>query len=87
MTKDRTHWDALVSVARKASAPPLDVASGVAERIARTSTLPMSIGPTWSAAVVSIAAALMMLLTAALTGVSWDDPLSDWFSSMFLVMS
>ncbi len=87
MTNNRTHWDALVSKAREESAPSLDVAADVAERIAWTSTLPMSMSPTWSAAGLSIAAALMMMLTASLTGVSWNDPLGDWFSSMFLVMS
>lgn len=87
MTTNRTNWNALVNTAREESAPSLDVAADVAERIAWTSKLPMPTSPTWSAAVLSIAAALMMMLTASLTGVSWNDPLGDWFSSLFLVMS
>ncbi len=92
MTNDRTNWETLVSKAREDSAPTLDVTLQVTEKIAWTNTLPMSsgtlsAGPTWSAAVASIAAALMMMLTASLSGVSWDDPLGDWFSSMFMVMS
>lgn len=87
MTSKRTNWETLASKAREASAPSLDVTDGVAKRIAWTSTLPMSTGPTLSAAGLSIAAAVMMMLTASLTGVSWNDPLGDWFSSLFLVMS
>jgi len=87
MTDDRTNWDALVNKARQEAAPTLDVAAGVAQRISWTNTLPLSNWPTWSTAAVSIAAALMMMATALMTGVSWNDPLGDWFSSMFLVMS
>jgi len=87
MRNDRTHWETLVSKAREEPSPALDVTAQVAQRIAWTSTLPISTGPTWSAAGLSIAAALMMMLTASLTGVSWDDPLGDWFSSIFMVMS
>ncbi len=87
MTKGRKNWAALVSKAREEQAPSLNVAPQVAQRIAWSSTLSVSTGPTWAAVGMSIAAALMMMLTASLTGVSWDDPLGDWLSSFFMVMS
>jgi len=87
MTDDRTNWDTLVSKAREESAPSLDIATSVAKRIAWSSTPEVSDWPTWSAAGFSVAAALMMMLTVAQQGVSWNDPLGDWFSSLFLVMS
>jgi len=87
MTEGRKNWETLLSQARDESVPTLDVSSQVAQRIAGSCALPVSHWPTWPAAVLSVAAALMMMLTASLTGLSWNDPLGDWFSSMFLVMS
>ena len=87
MTDARTNWDALFSKAPRESAPSLDVASSVAQRIDWSSAPAVFDWATWSAAGFSVAAALMMLLTAAQTDVSWNDPLGDWFASLFLVMS
>jgi len=87
MTENRTNWEALVSKAREESAPPLDVAASVAQRVAWSSRPPVSDWPTWSAAGFSVAAAMLMMLTVSLSGVSWNDPLGDWFSSLFLVMT
>jgi len=87
MTDNRPTWEALVSKARQETALSLDVSPAVVERISRTSTLTTSDWPTWSAAGLSIAAAVMMMLTVIQTGVSWNDPLGDWFSSLFMVMS
>ena len=92
MTNGRINWEALTSKAREESAPSLDVSPLVAQKIASANPISVSACPTWSttelsATGLSIAAALLMMLTVAMTGVSWDDPLGDWFSSLFLVMS
>jgi len=92
MTDGRINWQALTSKARQESVPLLDVAPFVTQRIARSNSTSVSALPTWtiaelSATGLSVAAAMLMMLTAAMTGVSWDDPLGDWFSSLFLVMS
>ena len=87
MKKHPTPWKTLVSIARDEPIPSLDVASAVSQKISQVYALPIPLEPTWSAAGVSIAAALLAMLTAAVSGVSWNDPLGDWFSSLFLVMS
>ena len=83
----RTQWKALVAKAREDSAPSVDIAEQVAQRIALAPSPQLSNWPDWSAAGVSVAAAVLMMATALLTGVSWGDPMEDWFSSMFLVIS
>ena len=87
MTNNQNDWQTLVSKAREESAPALDVTAQVVQRIAHRNTLPLSAGPTWTAAALSIAAAVMMMATVLMSGVSWNEPLGDWFSSFFMVMS
>lgn len=87
MTKKQIHWETLASLARDEPIPSLDVAPWVTQTIAGAYTLPISNWPTWPAAGVSVAAALLAMLTAAVSGVSWNDPMGDWLSTLFLVMS
>jgi len=89
MTDGRVNWKVLASKAREESAPVLNVAPLVVQRIARSSTLPVS---AWSLTELlvtglSVAAAMLMMLTVASSGISWDDPFGDWLSSLVLVMS
>lgn len=92
MTTNRSQWENLIDQAREDSAPTLDVSAAVAQRIATTSQLaaiqmPSANWPTWTSAGLSVAAAVMMMLTAAFTGVSLNNPFGDWLSSMFMVIS
>jgi len=86
MIERKKQWESLVDKACRASAPQLDVSAQVARRIAGASTHCNSVWPSWSAAGLSAAAALMMVVATTLSGVSWEDPLGDWFSSLFLMM-
>jgi len=92
MTDGRVNWEMLASKAREESAPALDVAPLVVQRIAGSRVLPVPNWPVWSTTELSatglaVAAAMLMMLSVALSGVSWDDPFGDWFSSLVLVMS
>lgn len=87
MSEDWVNWETLVKRARSESAPSLDVTDRVARRLARTSTPRVSDWPVWSAAGLSVAAALLMMVTVDQLGISFEDPIDNWLSSLLLVIS
>lgn len=87
MSEHRSQFQSLVDQARQESTPPVDVAERVGERI-RWSTFPRANDwPTWSAAGLSAAAAMVMLAVVMQEGISLTDPFGDWLSSLVMVMS
>ena len=90
MNEHRPSFQQLADQARFESGPSVNVAHRVAERIAwiEGSQAPRCFDwPTWSAAGLSMAAAMMMMFTLMHAGISLSDPFGDWLSSLVLVMS
>ena len=87
MNQQRPQFTSLVDRARQELAPPVDVVDRVANRITWQKAPREHDWPTWSAAGLSVAAATMMMTVVLQEGLSWNDPLGDWLSSLILVMS
>lgn len=87
MSEPRTQFQSLVDLARQEPIPPVDAVDCVVDRIGRNRTRLENDWPTWSAAGLSVAAALMMMTFLMQEGISWSDPFGDWLSSLTLVMS
>jgi len=87
MNQQRLKFQSLVHRAQQEPTPTLDVSDRVSQRIAQQKTPREYDWPTWSAAGLSVAAAIMMMAFVMQEGISWHDPLGDWISSLVLVMS
>ncbi|NOY43248.1 MAG: hypothetical protein GXP26_15625 [Planctomycetes bacterium] len=87
MNEHRSQFQSLVDRARQEPAPPVDVAERVGERIRWSAVPRASDWPTWSAAGLSAAAAMVMMTIVMQEGISLTDPFGDWLSSLVMVMS
>ncbi len=87
MSEHRSQFQSLVDQARQESAPSVEVAERVGERIRWTAEPRVSDWPTWSAAGLSAAAAMVMVTVVVQEGISLTDPFGDWLSSLVMVMS
>ncbi len=77
----------LVDRARHEPVPPIDIAGRVATRLEPASSARAPIDwSLWSAAALSVTAAVVVLLLSLQQGVAWDDPLVDWLHPLMMVM-